>query len=392
MTSLPLAGMTVLDATQVMAGPYCTLLLADMGADVIKVEKPSGDDSRRMGPPFIKGESAAFLGVNRNKRSIVLDFQREAHRQVFRQLAARADVVAENFRPGAMERLGLGADALRETNPALIYVSVSGFGQSGPYAKRAGYDLVAQGMSGIMSVTGYPGSPPVKVSVPLADLNAGMFAAYGVLCAYIHRLKTGQGQVVDTSLLEAAIAYTVWEAAELWGSGRTPGPKGSAHRLVAPYQAVAAADGYFNIGCANQATFERLCRAIGREDLLADPRFAGNPDRVSHYQELAAAIEETARTRTSGEWLRVLEEAGVPAGPIYDMAQVFDDPQVRARGMVQRLEHPVAGLINAIGIPVKLSLTPGEVRAPAPTLGQHTREVLAQFRFSEKEMADVLGE
>ena len=388
---MPLEGVTVLDCTQVMAGPFCTMLLADMGADVVKVEKPGGDDSRRMGPPFIEGESAAFLGINRNKKSIVLDLRNEVDRSVFRRIAQQADVVAENFRPGAMERLGLGPAQLREEHPELICVSISGFGQTGPYAGRPGYDLLAQGMSGMMSVTGYPGSPPVKVSIPLADLSAGLFAANGVLAAYIHRLKTGEGQVIDTSLLEAAIALTVWEAAEYWGSGVVPGPKGSAHRLVAPYQAMESADGYFNIGVANQANYERLCAALERPDLLTDPRFAANPDRVRHYETLAEEIQRTTRTRPSAEWLAVFEAAGVPAGPIYGMDEVFANEHVVARGMVAPLEHPVAGVINNLGIPVKMSATPGQVRMPAPTLGQHTESVLRQFGVPEEEAAAILG-
>ncbi len=387
----PLEGLVVLDATQVMAGPFCTLFLADMGADVIKVEKPTGDDSRRMGPPFINGESAAFLGINRNKRSIVLDLRREHDRDVFKRMAAQADVVAENFRPGVMARLGLGPDDLRAQHPELIYASISGFGQTGPYAARPGYDLIAQGMSGIMGVTGYPDSPPVKVSVPLADLSAGMYAANGVLAAYVHRLRTGQGQVVDAALLDSAVGLTLWEAAELWGSGNVPGPKGSAHRLVAPYQALRAADGAFNVGCANQATWERLAHALGRDDLLADPRFTDNPARTAHYRELAAALEETTATQPAAHWLALLERAGVPAGPIYAMDQVFDDPQVRAREMVVELEHPVAGLVKHLGVPVKLSATPGAVRTPAPTLGQHTAEVLTRFGFSADEIAQVIG-
>jgi len=384
---MPLDGMTVLDATQVMAGPFCTLLLADMGADVIKVEKPEGDDSRRIGPPFIKGESAAFLGINRNKRSVVLDLRTDAGQDAFRRLASQVDVVAENYRPGTMARLGLGPDDLRKDHPELIYISVSGFGQTGPYAARPGYDLVAQGMSGMMSVTGYPGSPPVKISVPIADLNAGMFAAYGVLSAYIHRLKTGEGQVVETSLLEAAIAYTVWESAELWGSGETPSPKGTAHRMVAPYQALATSDGFVNFAIGNQGIWGRFCKALGLEYLMADPRFASNPTRVEHYQELAAELERTTKTKSSGEWLGFCEKAGIPVGPIYDMAEVYRDPQVLERDMLKVLEHPVAGPVNHIGIPVKMSLTPGEIRIPAPVLGQHTTEVLLRYGFSADEVA-----
>ena len=391
MAPMPLEGVTVLDCTQVMAGPFCTMLLADMGADVIKVEKPGGDDSRRMGPPFINGESAAFLGINRNKRSIVLDLRNEVDRSAFRRIAAQADVIAENFRPGTMERLGLGPVELCREHPELIWVSISGFGQTGPYANRPGYDLLAQGMSGMMSVTGYPDSPPVKVSIPLADLSAGLFAANGVLAAYIHRLKTGEGQVIDTSLLEAAVALTVWEAAEYWGSGAVPGPKGSAHRLVAPYQAMESADGYFNIGVANQANYERLCAALERPDLLTDARFAANPDRVRNYEALAEEIQRTTHARPSAEWLAVFEQAGVPAGPIYDMAEALNDEHAVARGMTVPLEHPVAGVVNNLGIPVKMSATPGQIRLPAPTLGQHTESVLRQFGAPEEEIAAVLG-
>jgi formyl-CoA transferase len=322
---------------------------------------------------------------------VVLDLRTESGKGAFRRLATRADVVAENYRPGTMTRLGLGPEALRKDHPELIYVSISGFGQTGPYASRPGYDLVAQGMSGVMSVTGYPDSPPVKVSIPLADLNAGSFAAYGVLSAYIHRLKTGEGQVVETSLLEAAIAYTVWESAELWGSGETPQPKGSAHRMVAPYQALETSDGYVNFAIGNQGIWEHFCNSVGLEALMSDPRFASNPTRVEHYRELADALEITTRTKTSAEWLALCEEIGVPAGPIYDMAQVYEDPHVRERGMIQQLEHPVAGLINHIGLPVKMSLTPGQIRMPAPTLGQHTTDVLARYGFTPDEIAAVVS-
>ena len=266
--TLPLGGVVVLDCTQIMAGPFCTLLLADMGADVIKVEKPEGgDDNRRMGPPFIAGRSAAFLAINRNKRSLALDLRSEKGREVFLRLVEQADVVVENFRPGAMERLGLGYRQLGEIKPSLIYCSISGFGQTGPYRERGGFDLVTQGMSGLMSVTGTPGAPPVKVGVPITDLTAGMYGAYGILSAYIHRLRTGEGQMVDTSLLEAGIAYTFWESAVYFATGEIPGPLGSAHRLTAPYQAIRTKDGYINIGAATQSTWEGLCRAIGREEL-----------------------------------------------------------------------------------------------------------------------------
>jgi crotonobetainyl-CoA:carnitine CoA-transferase CaiB-like acyl-CoA transferase len=374
----PLEGMVVLDATQIMAGPFCTLLLADMGADVIKVERPDGgDDTRRMGPPFIAGESAAFLAMNRNKRSLALDLKREEGKDLFRRLARRADVLVENFRPGTMEKLGLGYEALHEIHPGIIYCSVSGFGRTGPYRLRGGFDLVAQGMSGLISCTGHPGGPPTKVGVPISDLNAGMYAAYGVLCAYIHRLRTGRGQLVDTSLLEGAIAYTFWESAIFFATGENPEPMGSAHRLNAPYQVFRTKDGSLSVGAATQGTWEMLCQAIGRPDLSADPRFRENAARIAHYQELAAILEEVFQEDTTAHWLRRLEEAGVPAGPIYTLAEVYADPHVRAREMAVEVEHPVAGRVQNIGIPVKLSGTPGRIARPAPTLGQHTDEVLA---------------
>ena len=374
----PLEGMVVLDATQIMAGPFCTLLLADMGADVIKVERPDGgDDTRRMGPPFIAGESAAFLAMNRNKRSLALDLKREEGKDLFRRLARRADVLVENFRPGTMEKLGLGYEALHEIHPGIIYCSVSGFGRTGPYRLRGGFDLVAQGMSGLISCTGHPGGPPTKVGVPISDLNAGMYAAYGILCAYVHRLRTGRGQLVDTSLLEGAIAYTFWESAIFFATGKNPEPMGSAHRLNAPYQVFRTKDGSLSVGAATQGTWEMLCQAIGRPDLSADPRFRDNAARIAHYQELAAILEEVFQQDTTAYWLRRLEEAGVPAGPIYTLAEVYADPHVRAREMAVEVEHPVAGRVQNIGIPVKLSGTPGRIARPAPTLGQHTDEVLA---------------
>ncbi|MGH7377568.1 MAG: CaiB/BaiF CoA transferase family protein [Candidatus Methylomirabilales bacterium] len=372
-----LEGMVVLDATQIMAGPFCTLLLADMGADVIKVERPGGgDDTRRMGPPFIAGESAAFLAMNRNKRSVALNLRTEEGKDLFRRLARRADVLVENFRPGTMERLGLAYEALREVNPGMIYCSISGFGQTGPYRLRGGFDLVAQGMSGLISSTGHPGGPPTKIGVPISDLNAGIYAAYGILSAYIHRLRTGRGQRIDTSLLEGAIAYTFWESAIFFATGKVPEPMGSAHRLNAPYQVFRTKDGSLSVGAATQGTWEMLCQAIGRPDLTSDPRFRDNVVRIERYQELAAILEGIFQQDTTANWLSRLEQAGVPAGPIYSLAQVYEDPHVRAREMVVEVEHPVAGTVRHIGIPVKLSDTPGRITRPAPTLGQHTDDVL----------------
>lgn len=389
-THTPLEGVVVLDVTQVMAGPFCTLLLADMGADVIKIEKPQGgDDSRTMGPPFIDGESAAFLAVNRNKRSAAIDLKSEEGRELFRLLARRSDVLVENFRPGTMEDLDLHYEAIQKINPTIIYCSVSGFGQTGPYRSRGGFDLVAQGMSGLISVTGHPGGPPTKVGVPISDLNAGIYAAYGILCAYVHRLKTGEGQHVDTSLLEGAVAYTFWESSIYFATGEIPQPLGSAHRLNAPYQVFETKDGAISLGAANQSTWEKLCGVLGRQDLLNHPHFLTNADRVQNYQELGGLLKSILRQRTTTEWLPLLEHAGVPAGPIYNVAQVYEDPHVRERDMLVELEHPVAGKVKNIGIPVKLSRTPGRIRHPAPTLGQHTDEVLLWVGLERLEIASL---
>ncbi len=381
--------MRVLEITQVMSGPFCGLLLADLGANVIKVEKPEGDDSRRMAPPSIEGESAAFMAINRNKRGVGLNLKSQEGRELFRQLAVRSDVLIENFRPGTMEDFGLGYADLTPTNPSLIYCSISGFGQTGPYRERRGFDLVAQAMSGLMSITGHEDQPPVKVGVPIADLNAGLYACYAILAAYIHRLKTGEGQYIDTSLLEAGVAYTFWESSIFFATGVSPPPMGSAHRLSAPYQAVRAADGYIALGAANQRVWEQLCAAIGRQDLLGDPRFSTNADRTRNQRELAEILEMVFAAKPVADWLSELERAGVAAGPVYDIEQVYEDPQVQARNMMVEVEHPTAGLTKAIGIPVKLSRTPGQIRSAAPTLGQHTDEVLRELGLTFEAIAKL---
>jgi crotonobetainyl-CoA:carnitine CoA-transferase CaiB-like acyl-CoA transferase len=392
MTDSALSGMVVLDLTQIMAGPFCTMTLADMGANVIKVEKPNGgDDNRRMGPPFIKDWSAGFLALNRNKRSLVLDLRNEEGQAVFKRLVKDADAVVENFRPGAMDRLGLGYEALAAIKPSLVYCSVSGFGNTGPDAKKGGFDLVAQGVSGLMSITGHPSMPPAKVGVPITDISAGLMAANGVLCAYIHALKTGQGQQVDTSLMEAGVAYTVWESSVYFAEGEISGPLGSAHRVSAPYQALRTSDGYLNIGAATQPTWEQLCRAIGLEALITDSRFILPGDRKSRQDELAALLEETFTTDTTSNWLKMLEEAGVVAGPIYNMDQVYKDPQVLARKMLVDLEDPDLGTIHNIGIPVKLSSTPGQIRTRAPMLGEHSAEVLLEYGFNQSEVDQLVS-
>ena len=388
----PLSGMVTLDLTQILAGPMCTMVLADMGADVVKIEKPNGgDDNRRMGPPFIKDWSAGFLAVNRNKRSLALDLRNDAGRSVFRRLVEDADVVVENFRPGVMERLGLGYAELAAIKPSLVYCTISGFGSTGPARNRGGFDLVAQGVSGLMSITGHPDSPPAKVGVPVTDLTAGLFAANGIMAAYIHALKTGQGQMVDTSLMEAGVAYTVWESSVYFAEGEIPGPLGSAHRVSAPYQALRTRDGYLNLGAATQPTWEQLCRAIGREDLMEDERFRAPWDRKAREEELAALLEETFSTEDTEHWLKLLDDAGVVAGPIYNMEQVYRDPQVLAREMLVDTEDPELGTIHNIGVPVKLSATPGSIRRRAPALGEHSGEILLEHGFTQGEVDELLN-
>ena len=367
------------------------MLLGDMGADIIKVERPGGgDDNRRMGPTVGSGLSAGFMAVNRNKRSLALDLRDQSGKEVFRRLIDTADVLVENFRPGVMERLGLAYSDLAKLRPCLVYCTISGFGSTGPYRHRGGFDLIAQGMSGLMSITGHPDTPPAKVGVPITDISAGLFAANGILCAYLHALKTGRGQQVDTSLLEAGLAYTIWESSGYFADGQVPGPLGSAHRVSAPYQALMTKDGYINIGAATQSTWEALCRAIGQEALIEDPRFVSPDSRKSLERELATLLEETFRQKTNSDWLELLEGAGVVAGPIYDMAQVYQDPQVLARDMLVELDDTVLGTLHNIGIPVKLSETPGRIRRRAPGLGEHSREILLEAGFSTAEVEELV--
>ncbi|MBJ7596604.1 MAG: CoA transferase [Candidatus Nephthysia bennettiae] len=374
---LPLKGIRVLDCSQILAGPMCSRLLGDMGADVIKVERPDGgDDLRASTFEGYGGEAPQFLAMNRNKRSVALDIRTPEGRELFRRLAEASDVLIENFRPGTMDRLGLGYEELHRLNPRLVFCSISGFGQTGPYRDRGGFDLVAQGMSGLMSVTGIPDGPPVKVGVPIADLNSGMFGCYGILCALIGRDTTGEGQHVDISLLEAGIAYTVWESAFYWATGAVSKPLGSAHRNRAPYEAFATADGQMTVGVGNEKTWGAFCEAIERRDLFADPRFAKNGARVRNRNELRAELEPVMRTRTTAEWIERMNATGCPGGPIYDMEQVYKDEHVLARQMLVEVDHPRAGRVKDIGIPVKLSATPGGIHRPAPVLGQHTEEVL----------------
>jgi crotonobetainyl-CoA:carnitine CoA-transferase CaiB-like acyl-CoA transferase len=389
----PLTGLKVLDLTHVMAGPTCTLMLADMGADVIKVEKkPDGDDTRRMVPPGVGDEAASFLMMNRNKRGLALDLKTEGGIAVLRRLAIETDVLVENFGPGVLDRLGFGYEELRAGNPGLIYCSLSGFGRTGPYAHRRGFDLVAQAMSGIMSFTGEAGGPPAKCGPPLSDITAGILGAMGILAAYSHRLKTGEGQVVETSLLEAALVQTYWQSAIALATGEAPRAMGSAHPLNAPYQAFEAQDGWIVIGGANQRNWLRTLEAIGAPELAEDPRFKDNAGRMAHLKELEAEFAQRLRTKPAAYWLDLLEQKGVPSGPVYDMLHALSDPQTIAREMVVEVPHTALGSVKTIGLPVKFSGTPGKVRRGAPLYGEHTREVLREHGFTDSEIDGFVEE
>jgi len=380
---LPLSQIKVLDISQIMAGPYCTMVLADMGADVIKVEKiKGGDDSRQMGP-YVNDESTCFSQINRNKKSISLNLKDERGREIFYRLARDADVIVENYRTGVTKSLSIDYDTIKEINPGIVYCSISGYGQTGPYSHRGGFDLVAQGMSGLMSMTGEKGRRPLKTGIAVYDIGAGITAVYSILAAYIHKQNTGEGQHIDIAITECGLPWFTWEAAAYFAQGKVPEPTGWRHRVSAPYQAIKARDGYLMLGCANQRTWERFCQdVLQRVELMEDPRFLTNFDRGQHVEELEALLEEIMVEQNVDHWLGLCDKAGVPAGPINDFAQAMTDEHYLARGMVQEVEHPVIGKMKTIGFPSKFSLTPSQIRSPAPLFAQHTDEVLESLGLS----------
>ena len=383
----PLEGITVLDLTRVLSGPYCTMLLADMGARVIKVEQPGkGDDTRAWGPPFVHGESAYFMSINRNKESVTLDFKRPEGRALLDRLVASADVLVENFRPGTLTKLGLGYEAVAAAHPRLVYCSVSGFGQTGPRSREPGYDAVIQAEGGLMSITGPGDGPPYRLGVAIADVVSGMFAAYGVAMALFARERTGRGQQVDLAMLDAVTALLTYQAGNFFASGTPPGRLGNRHPSIVPYEVFAASDGDFVLAVGNDELWKTFCGVAG---VPPDDRFATNRQRVSAYDELRPIVARALAAQPRAYWIERLTAAGVPCGSVRDLGEVFGDPQLAARDMIVAMEHPAAGFVRQLGVPVKLSDTAGTVRTPPPTLGQHTDAVLGDLGLSGDAIAEL---
>ena len=390
-SGLPLNGVRVLDVSQVMAGPFCSMLLGDMGADVIKIEPPeTGDQTRRaMGFKLKGSDSLGFLNMNRNKRSMAINLKTAAGRAVFYRLVETADILVENYRPGAARRLGIDYETLSAINPRMVYASISGFGQTGPWSQRPGFDLIAQAMGGVMSITGDPNGPPAKAGVPVADIGCSLFALYGILSAYIGSLKSNRGQHIDASLFEAAISFAIWDISEYWGTGQIPQKLGTANRMSAPYQAVKASDGYFVMGANNDKLWETLCNVMDRTDLLSDERYATIADRLANRAPLIEDLEKTFVTAPMEEWVEKLLAAGIPAGPIYNYEQALDNDHARLRQVSMEINHPIEGRIRSIGFPVKLSGTPQQIRRPPPLLGEHNAELLAELGVSASQVEEM---
>jgi formyl-CoA transferase len=392
-SSGPLAGITVLDLTRVLSGPYCTMLLGDMGARVLKIEQPGrGDDTRAWGPPFVSGESTYFLSINRNKESVTLDFKTPRGRELLQQLIAQADVLVENFRPGALARLGLDYESLRTAHPRLVFCSISGFGQNGPRSSQPGYDAVMQAEGGLMSVTGDAAGPPFRMGVAIADLTAGLLAAQGIALALFARERTGQGQFVDVALFDGVISLLSYQASAHLNAAFTPARMGNRHPQIAPYDIFPASDGEFFLAVGNDEQFARLCNEAGLEPLVRDERFATNPARVTNYPQLRDRLSVALRERTRAEWIAALTGVGVPCGAVRDIPEVLDDPQVAAREMVAAVEHATAGAVKVLGVPLKLSGTPGAVRTAPPALGEHTEIVLSELGLNPAEIAALRHE
>jgi formyl-CoA transferase len=385
----PLAGIRVVEVGNWMAVPFCGMQLADLGADVIKVENPRGGDLTRGAGPFLDGESSNFVRLNRNKRSVTLDLKAEAGKRLFRRLVASADVLIENLRPGTMDGLGLGYEALRAEAPRLIYLAATGFGSDGPYASLPGLDIIAQGMSGLMSITGEAGRPPVKIGVPITDLTCALYGAIAVLAALRARDRDGRGQFIDVSLLEAGVSLAVWEAGRYFATGEVPRPSGSAHQSIAPYQAFRTADGYVTIGANSQAHWKTLCSALGLEALVDDPRFAMNEQRIANRDALVTEIETVTATQPTAHWTQIIGAAGIPCGPIWTFDRVFDDPHLEARGFFADAPHPTLGPVRQLGSPMRLSATPTRIERAGPRLGEHTAEVLREIGVDEREVAEL---
>ncbi len=386
-----LEGVRVLDLTRALAGPFCTLMLGDYGADVIKIELPgAGDDTRHWGPPFIGEESAYFLSINRNKRSLTLNFKEEQAREIFLKLVAQSDVVVENFTPGVMGRLGLEYETVKKANPNIIYCSISGFGQDGPYQSRPAYDQIMQGISGLMSITGELGGEPQKVGVAVTDIGSGMWAAFAVMSALHHRNQHGEGQYIDISMLDAQIAWLTYQAAYYFAYDRPPQRLGAAHPTLVPYQAFMCQDGkYLNVAVGSERLWDRFCQAVKREDLKDRPEFATNGVRVENRATLVPLLQEYFLTRAADDWVADLQQHNVPAGPINDLADVFSDPQVLHREMLLEMPHPTLGAIKQTGLPIKFSLTPGGLDRPPPLLGEHNGQILKDLGYSDAQIAEM---
>ena len=386
----PLEGVVVLDLSRVLAAPYTGMILADMGADVIKVERPGkGDDSRAYGP-FKNGESVYYMSLNRGKRSMTLNMKSEEGKQILKDLVKQADVLVENFRGGTMDKLGLGYDVLKEINPRLIYSACTGFGMTGPYKHDPAYDVIVQGMGGIMSITGQEGGEPTKVGASIGDITAGIFSAVGIMIALYNREKTGKGQLVDVSMLDCQVAILENAIARYMNAGVSPKPIGNRHASITPFQSLKTKDGYVIVAVGNDTLWQKFCGLIERPDLAADPRFTSNPLRTENVKVLGEELNKTFQTKTMDEWLHILKEGGVPVGPINDVERVIKDPAVIAREMIVTTHHPIAGDVEMAGVPIKLSGTPGSVDAPAPTLGQHTREILKEKLDMDDALIDQL--